>query len=91
MSDETNNEVNNEEAVQQDQQAQPEAIGLQDLQVLAQIVDLASSRGAFRGAELSQVGAVYDKLSTFLSYVAETQKAQQDAEEESASESPEEK
>jgi len=91
MSDETNNEVNNEEAVQKDQQAQPEAIGLQDLQVLAQIVDLASSRGAFRGAELSQVGAVYDKLSTFLSYVAETQKAQQDVEEESASESPEEK
>ena len=48
---------------------------LQDLQLLGQIVDLASQRGAFRGNELSQVGAVYDKLSAFLGYVAEQQEA----------------
>ena len=53
----------------------PESISLQDLQVLLQIVDLASSRGAFRGAELTQVGAIFDKLNTFLSFIAEQQKA----------------
>jgi len=51
----------------------PESIGLQDLQLLAQIVDLASQRGAFRGNELTQVGAVFDKLTVFLQYVADKQ------------------
>ena len=51
----------------------PESIGLQDLQLLAQIVDLASQRGAFRGNELTQVGSVFDKLTVFLQYVADKQ------------------
>ena len=51
----------------------PESIGLQDLQLLAQIVDLASQRGAFRGNELTQVGVVFDKLNAFLGYVGEQQ------------------
>jgi len=59
----------------------PESIGLQDLQLLAQIVDLASQRGAFRGNELTQVGAVFDKLSTFLNYVNEQNQAEEGAEE----------
>lgn len=58
----------------------PESIGLQDLQILANIVDLASQRGAFRGNELTQVGAVFDKLSAFLNYVAEANaKAEEEA------------
>lgn len=56
----------------------PESISLQDLQVLLQIVDLASSRGAFRGAELTQVGAIFDKLNAFLSFIAAQQKAAQE-------------
>ena len=59
----------------------PESISLQDLQVLLQIVDLASSRGAFRGAELTQVGAIFDKLNAFLTFIAEQQKAREEAEE----------
>ncbi len=59
----------------QAQESVPESISLQDLQVLLQIVDLASSRGAFRGAELTQVGAIFDKLNAFLSFIAEQQKA----------------
>ena len=39
----------------------PTALSLNDLGVLANIIDLASSRGAFRGAELTQVGAAYEK------------------------------
>jgi len=57
---------------------QPESISLQDLQTLLQIVDLSSQRGAFRGAELTQVGAIFDKLNTFLTYVAEQQAAQEE-------------
>ena len=58
-----------------------DSISLQDLQVLANVVDLATQRGAFRGNELTQVGAVFDKLSTFLAQVAAAQAEQTDAEE----------
>lgn len=62
----------------------PESISLNDLQILLQIIDLASSRGAFRGTELTSVGAIFDKLNAFLSYIADQQKAKADAENESA-------
>ena len=35
-------------------------ITVADLGALHGIVDLAASRGAFRGTELTQVGAIYD-------------------------------
>ena len=41
-------------------------ITIADLDTIKNIIDLACTRGAFRGAEISQVGAVYDKLSLFL-------------------------
>ena len=53
-------------------------ITIADLDALKNIVDLASARGAFRGAELTQVGVIYDKLNTFLAQVIA--QAQQDAE-----------
>ena len=60
-----------------EEQAQPspmgESISLSDLQNLLQIVDIAAERGAFKAAEFTQVGAVRDKLSTFLESVAEAQ------------------
>lgn len=52
-----------------------ESISLVDLNSLAQIIDLASSRGAFRGNELEPVGALFNKLTRFLASV----KAAQDA------------
>ena len=57
----------------------PESINLSDLGTLLQIVDLSTQRGAFRGAELTQVGAVFDKLNTFLAYV-QSQQDEQEAE-----------
>ena len=54
------------EAIQGAPEAPEASIGLNDLQLLRQIVDLATQRGAFRGAELTQVGAVFDKLAGFL-------------------------
>lgn len=54
-------------------------ITVADLDALHRIVDLAAQRGAFRGAELAQVGAVYDKLTTFLNAVVEQAKAAAEA------------
>ena len=50
-------------------------ITVADLDALRSIVDLAATRGAFRGSELVQVGAVFDKLTTFLNAVVAQAKA----------------
>lgn len=55
---------------------EPVQLTISDLQVLARIVDLASRRGAFQAAELSQVGEAYNKLAGFLSYVESVQKSE---------------
>lgn len=41
-------------------------ITISDLDVLRNVIDLASSRGAFRANELQQVGELYNKLTRFL-------------------------
>lgn len=56
-------------------QPAPQALSINDLSVLANIIDLASSRGAFRGGELTQVGAAYEKLVGFVRGVQEQQQA----------------
>ena len=53
-------------------------ITIADLDTIRNIIDLACTRGAFRGGEISQVGAVYDKLNTFLQSVIAQAKAQQE-------------
>jgi uncharacterized protein YggE len=52
-------------------------ITIADLDTVKNIIDLACTRGAFRGAEISQVGAVYDKLNLFLEAVIAQAKAQE--------------
>ena len=59
---------------------QPTGIQIADLQTILNIIDLASSRGAFRAPELTQVGAIADKLGAFLGALAEQQKANKEAE-----------
>jgi hypothetical protein len=54
-------------------------LSITDLQNLRAIVDLASKRGAFSGAELSAVGQVFDRLNTFLNTI--TQQASTSADE----------
>lgn len=81
MTDETiNTEAEMPEAEAGAEAGIPESINLSDLGTLLQIVDLATQRGAFRGSELTQVGAVFDKLNVFLSYVQQ-QQAERDEEE----------
>lgn len=51
-------------------QPQPTAaesvINLTDLQNILVVMDLASSRGAFRGNELEPVGQLYNKVARFV-------------------------
>ena len=49
-------------------QAAPD-LNLNDLSALRSILDVASSRGAFKAAEMEAVGKVYNKLSAFLDSV----------------------
>lgn len=49
--------------------AVPSDLNISDLNLLRSVVDLATQRGAFRAAELSAVGKVYDKLDSFLNSV----------------------
>lgn len=53
---------------------EPVQLTIADLQLLQRIVDLASRRGAFQAAEMSQVGDAYNKLTGFLTYVDGVQK-----------------
>jgi hypothetical protein len=48
-----------------EQQPAP-SLTLQDLVLVAQIIQLTSQRGAFKAEELESVGGLYNKLITFL-------------------------
>lgn len=61
------------ENMTQETQTEQVQLSISDLQVMASVIDLASSRGAFRAAELSQVGSIFDKLTKFLAFVKESQ------------------
>jgi hypothetical protein len=47
-------------------------ITVADLNLLKNIIDLASTRGAFRAGEMKEVGEVYNKLALFLEAVVQT-------------------
>lgn len=44
-----------------------------DIAAALQVIDIVSARGAFRGDELSQVGALRDKLAAFVKASQEAQ------------------
>ena len=56
------------EAAETPAQEQPKApsLGVQDLVTIAQIIQIATQRGAWKPEELSTVGLTYDKLIAFL-------------------------
>lgn len=53
------------DAAPQQQEQQP-SLNLQDLILVAQIIQICSSRGAFKADELANVGNLYTKLVAFL-------------------------
>jgi len=55
----------------------PAELTIQDLQGLKTIIDVASTRGAFKPNEMLSVGTVYSKLEAFLNAVSKNQTPQQ--------------
>ena len=59
-----------EQTTQQEQVAQPDEAAVQlqlsDLMLCAQALQLASTRGAFRAEEFTQIGGVFDRITAFL-------------------------
>jgi hypothetical protein len=51
-------------------QAPQNDLSIGDLRNLSTVIDVASTRGAFRANEMAMVGAVYNKLQAFLAKVA---------------------
>jgi|LakMenEpi03Aug12_release.lakeMendotaPanAssembly.Ray.scaffolds.fasta_scaffold383722_2 hypothetical protein len=52
-----------------------DSISFNDLVTVAQIINLAATRGAFRGEELSEVGAVYDRIVACINTLQQQQTA----------------
>ena len=71
--------MENQNPVAQEQNDQGLIVTLADLDLIRQIIDLAASRGAFKGPELSDIGRIYNKLSAFLELAAAQAQAEQEA------------
>ena len=50
-------------------------LSIADLKNLGTIIDVASTRGAFRAGEMATVGAMYNKLQAFIAKVSPADKA----------------
>jgi hypothetical protein len=61
----TEQEVQTQEQETSAEQAAP-SLTLQDLVLVAQIIQIGSQRGTFRAEELADVGTLYTKLIAFL-------------------------
>ena len=70
MTEETNVEQTTENAPQQE----GADLTISDLSAMRTIIDIASSRGAFKPNEMVAVGQTYNKLSAFLDQVAKQPK-----------------
>ena len=66
------------------QQPASTQLQLQDLLLCAQIIQLASSRGAFKAEEFTQVGGVFERITGFLKDSGALQSAPADTGEASA-------
>lgn len=51
-------------------------LSISDLKNISTIIDVASTRGAFRANEMATVGVMFNKLSAFLAKVAPEQKTE---------------
>ena len=69
MEQEVTNAVPEQEQSQQPTNTPSADLNLSDLSSLRSILEVASSRGAFKAAELEVVGKAYNKLNTLLESV----------------------
>jgi len=66
--------ANPQAAPAQAPQPDPTALSIGDLKNLSTVLDVASTRGAFKANEMAGVGFLYNKLQAFLAKVAPEQK-----------------
>jgi len=64
------------------------SLTINDLANIKQIMDVASTRGAFKANEFQVVGVTYDRLVTFLKSVMPEKVTEPDAEDADAEETP---
>jgi hypothetical protein len=72
MTEETNQPISTE-SVGQEAAPSPQSapdLNLSDLLAVKNIIEVATSRGAFKAAELEAVGKTFNKLNTFLESVS---------------------
>lgn len=69
MTEENKDLQENTQAAQAAQAQESNDLNVNDLNGMKTIIDIASSRGAFKPAEMMAVGQIYTKLSNFLSSV----------------------
>src|SRR5210317_1436925 len=69
--------ANPQAAPAQAPQPDPTALSIGDLKNLSTILDVASTRGAFKANEMAGVGFLYNKLQAFLAKVAPEQKPEE--------------
>ena len=62
--------------VENENQQAPD-LNVNDLNAVRSIIDIATTRGAFKANELEAVGKTYNKLTAFLDHVTKQQKEQQ--------------
>ena len=77
-----------QEATQEAQAPTAPSLGLADLKNVLIIIDLASSRGAFKTAEFAAVGSVYAKVEAFLAAAAPAPTAEAPVADEASAEAP---
>jgi hypothetical protein len=68
-------DVQNQQPAADAQQQGSTELTINDLNAMKVIIDIASSRGAFKPNEMVAVGQTYNKLETFLNAVAAQQAA----------------
>jgi hypothetical protein len=69
------------EQTQTPETAAPESVGvsLNDIALAVRIIDLAAERGAFKGVDMSAVGACRDRLAAFVTANAPAKAPEADA------------
>ena len=72
----TDNVENQQEQAPAGEQPNQNDLTINDLQAMKAIIDIASSRGAFKPNEMSAVGNTYTKLTAFLEQVSKQAEGQ---------------
>ena len=63
------------ETVEQPPVPQGQGLNLSDIRACVSIIDIVTKRGAFEGSELADVGAVRNRIDSFLAKAAAAQEA----------------